>query len=270
KSTPLISGRFTSNSTTSGFQKPRKSRHSAAVWATPTTRAIPDPSMRPFNPSVRILWSSTMPTLIISSIFVKFQFHMCFGPLPGGVDFHFAHESRYPLTDVPQSHTFMRCLWVKPPSIVLTGKGYAVVLLDQSNVDLAGLRVFEGIVDQFVDAAVYHDLHFTGQPGLIPKVVEVGVGDGGAEIRERDLQAMAEQGFRHHMMCHPAEFLYGIVQHVQGLPETGNVHFLKDGIPLDLWQVEFDQGQHAAQSIVQVLGQTGAFRGLPVQGRLYG
>src|SRR5690606_14881057 len=110
KSTPLISGRLTSSKSTCGFQKPREFRHSMALCATPATRAQPELSISPRNPSVRILWSSTRATLIGPSIPDKFQFHMRFGALFAGGDLHFPLEGRHPLADVPKAHALHRGL----------------------------------------------------------------------------------------------------------------------------------------------------------------
>src|SRR5690606_33042071 len=146
KSTPLISGRFTSSNSTWGFQNARESRHWAAEWATPTTRANWDSSMSPFRPSVRILWSSTMATSIISSIFVQFKFHMGLGAQFGGIDIHFALEGGHPLADVPQAHALGHCLLVEPDPVILDLKGNAMILLDMLYIDVAGLGMFQGIV----------------------------------------------------------------------------------------------------------------------------
>src|SRR5690606_23081638 len=160
KSTPLISGRLTSSKSTRAFQNARESLHSAAEWATPTTRAMPDSSMRPFRPSVRILWSSTMATSIIFSIIGQFKFHMGLGPLIGGIDVHFALKGGHTLADVPQAHALFHGFRIESDPVVLDRKGNATVLLDQLDIDLGGLGMFQGVVDQFMDAAVDHDLQF--------------------------------------------------------------------------------------------------------------
>src|SRR5690606_7701763 len=140
--------------------KPREFRHSMALCATPATRAQPELSISPRNPSVRILWSSTRATLIGPSIPDKFQFHMRFGALFAGGDLHFPLEGRHPLADVPKAHALHRGLGVKTGPIVLYGKGNAVLLLDQLHIDLGGLGVLQGVVDQFMDAAIDHNLQF--------------------------------------------------------------------------------------------------------------
>src|SRR5690606_2132900 len=162
KSTPLTSGRPTSSSNTSGLQKPMALRQSAALWATPTTLAMPESSMRVRNPSVRILWSSTMATLIILSIFGQFQFHMYLGSFPRGKDIQFTLKCGHPLSDVLHSHPLGGRLRVKPFAIVLYGEGYPVGFLNQLHVDVIRFRMFQRIVDQLVDTAVNHDFHFAG------------------------------------------------------------------------------------------------------------
>src|SRR5690606_8389850 len=182
KSTPLISGSPTSRSNTSGFQKPMELRQSVALCATPTTLAMPEFSMSDCKPSVRILWSSTMATLIILSIFCQFQFYVNLGSFRRRVNIQFALKCRHPLSDVLESHAFGYRLRVEPFAIVVHGKRYPVGFLHQLHVDVISLRVFQRIVDQLVDTSVHHDFHFSGQPGLVAEVMEIGCRDGGAKI----------------------------------------------------------------------------------------
>src|SRR5690606_2723123 len=184
KSTPLISGKPTSRSKTSGFQKPMEFRHSAALCATPTTFAMPDSSMRLFSPSVRILWSSTMATLIMAFIFCQFQFYMHFCSFFRRINIQFTLERVYPLPDVPQSHPFGNGVLIESFSIVLYRKGNTVGFLYQLHVDVICLGMFQRIVDQLMDTAVHHDLHFAGQPGFIPEIMEIRCWDGCAKISQ--------------------------------------------------------------------------------------
>src|SRR5690606_41486442 len=101
KSTPLISGKPTSSRSTSGFQKPMELRHSAALCAIPVTSAIPDSSIRLLSRSVRILWSSTMATLIMLFVVYQLQFHMNFGSLSRREYIHLTLTCIDPLLDVP-------------------------------------------------------------------------------------------------------------------------------------------------------------------------
>src|SRR5690606_41244269 len=101
RSSDLISGKPTSSNNKSGLQLPIAALQSEAVCQRQTTFAIPDSSISVFRPSVRTLWSSTIATLIIFTLFISFQFNVHFCALARGVNIHFSLKSFYTLPNIP-------------------------------------------------------------------------------------------------------------------------------------------------------------------------